>query len=201
MKKIVSSLVAVSMLATAAIPVFASESTPVNQAQVNSMGQISEALKSKVEPYVKIENKQFKLVNEDKLRQKISSNDLATVKQSINLANEGIKTVPMTRVEGNAIVAPRGGISVLSIEGKTDYELHWWGWQVWLSQSVVRGIAELGWAGVGGTAGLIFKSIGAAFAAGLMAKAIEKFGVGNLPALYVEGTWLSIKEMTIKKQT
>ncbi|SDY72263.1 hypothetical protein [Thermoactinomyces sp. DSM 45892] len=202
MKKLVSSLVAVSVLAVGAVPAFASADTPINQAQVNSVGQISEALKSKVEPYVKIENKQFKLVNEDKLKKKISSNELVAVKQSIQQANEAVKGNAVVRVNGNSLivtVAP-SGMMTLAKEGKNDVSVHWWGWELWVSQSLMQKLVTVGIGGVAGGWGWAVNALGKAVAVGVIADAIKEFGKDYIPAIYAKGYWLSVKEMVIKRQ-
>ncbi|CAM2972828.1 hypothetical protein HAHI6034_11780 [Hathewaya histolytica] len=202
-KKLLSLVLATSMVFSTGTSVFAAESTQTNSRQValSQSEDLTNQLVNKVDPFVKLNNDgEFYITNEDKLSKLITQEELEIVKNQIVQTNSGIKeslktsdtfhinqkikSVTVSEFESNN---NQTLYRAASKEGVNKVEWVWFGVRIYLSKSAVNHILNAGVTAGATYIGIKFPGVGKAIATAVSSYLITEFGTGYVSrAIYID---------------
>ncbi|WP_433957951.1 hypothetical protein [Cytobacillus horneckiae] len=172
--------------------------------------EFSDQLIEKVDSYIKIKQNEFIIVDEAGLRSNISYTEYLEVKESLEEVNRMIKENPnleqidestfayeITDEEIKEIAAKEGiefdptggeeydGDNTILKQGVTKLVIKWWGYEVWISKSVMQHILGISVTAAGVFLGVVLPGIGWAIAIAIATYIQSHFTIKKVKA----GIW------------
>ncbi|MEC1157994.1 hypothetical protein [Cytobacillus horneckiae] len=183
-------------------------------AAASTENEFSDQLIEKVNPYIKINQNKFIIVNEEGLRSNISYSEYLQVKESLEEVNRMLKENPkleqidkftfayeITDEEIKEIAAkegiefdPNGGEeydddNTILKQGVTKLGIKWWGYEVWLSKSVVQHMLGISISACGVFLGALLPGIGWAIAIAIATYVQAHFTLKKAKAIVTGYNW------------
>lgn len=206
MKKVLVNLIMMAMIFVMIAPGVSAQSNNVSKENSFKNG-LSEELIKEVDEYVKVVGNSYELTNPNELNAKISKSDLDKVKKQIAKTNELLKQngnfertsnnnfkVEMTDKEITEKAAERGyefddsgqkdGDNHLFNEGINKVNVHWWGFEVWLSKTSVSRIISGGLGAASTVLGILTGGVAIPVAAAINAFVWSIFADQRARAIY-----------------
>lgn len=164
---------------------------------------LSDSLIDKVDPYIKVENKEFKIINEEELRKVINEEEYNEIKKAIGKTNTQLLDFDKEDliVKDKEIVSKfdldmeaNGDITYNAYkEGRDSFELHWWGYKIFLSKSTVHKVLNVGSSGGSAAIGAAIGNVPGAILGSVVGSILSEFVTPSAArAIWVRVVWPSL---------
>ncbi|SDB83777.1 hypothetical protein SAMN05421734_101348 [Pelagirhabdus alkalitolerans] len=167
---------------------------------------LSEDLMKTADDYIEVKDKQFEITNPQKLKDDIGKEAFEQVKDHVKVSNEQLSNVDennltvkndriLTNTNPDINTVHANTIHTSSIEGRDDFEIYWWGYQVWLSRSTVESILNVG-STAGGTAlGGKLGSLPGAVVGAVVGSVLQEFVTPSAARpVWVKYNWVTVTD-------